>query len=225
MKIQDKLKDTYSQTINFLTLILIPLTFFIVVNSHEIVKLLFFRGAFNLNDVSITSKVFQSYIIGLLFLSIREILIRFFFAMNDSKTPLILSFFSVVINIILNIYFYKTYGVFGIALATSLSLVIMAPVYILLIQKKLNFLNFKYIFISIIKIIFSTCVVGFLILIIKNYLIQSINFNNITIFLYLSISFIIYYILYLYFLKILRNKIAIKTLNMMKKFLKIKENI
>ena len=98
-----------------------------------------------------------------------KILSNFFFARNDTKTPFYISSFVVVLNIIISITFFNKIGFIIIPIATSISTWIGVLVYILLLNLK-NYLLLKdYLIKSIFKIIFSTVLMSFLLILALNH--------------------------------------------------------
>ncbi|MCL1946440.1 MAG: murein biosynthesis integral membrane protein MurJ [Chitinivibrionia bacterium] len=87
--------------------------------SSEIISFLFQRNAFDEKSVILTSKALIGYLPGIFFLSAVIILQRLFYAVKNTKIPLIIS----TISLILSIPFYKIFsdlwGISGISAATS----------------------------------------------------------------------------------------------------------
>ena len=87
--------------------------------SKEIIAVLFERQAFDANSTILTSQALLGYLPGMFFLSAVIILQRLFYAVKNTKTPLIIS----TVSLILSIPFYKIlsdlWGVAGISAATS----------------------------------------------------------------------------------------------------------
>ena len=61
-----------------------------------------------------------------------------FYAVKDTKTPMLNSFIGIALNIILNLIFVKQMGVSGLTLATSISAAITAALMLASINKKLK---------------------------------------------------------------------------------------
>ncbi len=117
----ESFKRIIDDAIQFISLLIIPASLFIIVFSRLIVDIVFGRGEFGLEDIVITSSALTFYSIGMIFIGFREIFSKSFFALEDTKIPLINSAYSVVLNVGLSIYFSKLLGIGGIALATSIT--------------------------------------------------------------------------------------------------------
>jgi len=120
----DKLKELLINVISALEFFIIPLSCFCILFSKEMVTVAFQRGAFDASAVSLTSGVFTGYCIGMLFLGISTIVTNVFYGYGDTKTTLYITIIGIAINVALDLLLVNLLGVFGLALATSLSAVI-----------------------------------------------------------------------------------------------------
>ncbi|MDY4976343.1 MAG: murein biosynthesis integral membrane protein MurJ [Clostridia bacterium] len=118
-----KLMVTALKTIAFLIL---PIMTGFMILARPITSLIYERGAFGSEDVSMTSTALMFYSVGMLTLAFCELLNKSFFAMHDSKTPMKTSIIGMVCNIILSVVLSRLMGFGGLALATALASVINA---------------------------------------------------------------------------------------------------
>lgn len=126
------------QSIIVLCLILVPISFITVISSEDIVKIVFGRGSFDKNAVSLTSIALACYAPRFVLFGIREVLTRGFFAIQDTKSPMFNSAIGVVCNIILSIVLVRFYGIAGIALGTTISSFIIAVLLLITATKKIE---------------------------------------------------------------------------------------
>lgn len=115
------LKATLSEAIGMMSLMVVPATVGAVVFAEPIVRLLFERGAFTQDAVVMTSSALKFYSVGMVAFGMREILSRAFYAMQDTRTPMVNGTIAVAINIVLNIILSQFLGLAGLALATSVA--------------------------------------------------------------------------------------------------------
>jgi len=101
--------------------IIIPCSILFIALSQPIVKFLFQRGAFTIQDTVRTSLTVSLYSLGLFAHAANYFLNKAFYSFKNTKTPLIISSIIVGINIIASILLSRILGVAGIALATSIS--------------------------------------------------------------------------------------------------------
>ena len=118
------------------TLFIVPLMAGVFVFKKELIEVAFARGAFNVEAVSLTQSILGWYTIGMLFMSFRSTLTNVFYSLKDTKTPAVNATIGVVINIVLNLTLPFVMGVQGLALATSLSAVVITSRLLVLLTKK-----------------------------------------------------------------------------------------
>lgn len=87
----------------------------------EIVEVVFGRGAFTRLDVLNTSAVFGFYALGIIFISLREILNRAFFAYQKTFAPLLIGIIATLVNISVSYLLSNFMGIKGIALGMAIS--------------------------------------------------------------------------------------------------------
>lgn len=118
--------------------LVIPSTFFIYFLARPIVRLFFERGAFDARATNLTAFVLQMYVFGLFGHAISPILSRVFYSFKNTVTPVIVGIICVALNVILNIVLSKIMGAAGIALATSIVMILNFVLYSLYLKKYLN---------------------------------------------------------------------------------------
>lgn len=146
-----KLKDTLSMSINVVILIIVPVSIGAFVMSEPIVKLLFERGEFTSQDTIVTAQVLSCYAIGMLASGTRDILVRVYYSLQDTKTPMKNSLLCVGFNIGFNLIFIKYLKAPGIALATSIASILAVLFLTYNLRKKIGQLNGKQMLITLIK--------------------------------------------------------------------------
>jgi putative peptidoglycan lipid II flippase len=83
-------KNELSKSIRFVNFLILPISFYFFMYAQPIVSLLFERGAFTSQDALITSQALQAYCFGLWAVSTHSLLTRVFLAKKDTKTPAII---------------------------------------------------------------------------------------------------------------------------------------
>ncbi|MGO1469957.1 MAG: murein biosynthesis integral membrane protein MurJ [Tissierella sp.] len=169
------LEASIIEAINSISILVIPTTIGAMVFSGPIVKLLFGRGAFDPSALDMTSTALFFYAIGMLGAGLRQVLSRGFYALKDSKTPMINGVIAVSINIILNIILSRFLGIGGLALATSISGILGSTLLILSLRKRLNGFSFRKIFYSWIKLIAASLAMGLVAKLAFNFLLGAVG--------------------------------------------------
>ena len=119
-------KKTLLQSLSGLTLILFPISSITLLAADDVVNIVYARGSFDQTAVTYTSIVLACYAPQVLFVGIREVLTRGFFALQDTKTPSINSAVGVGCNIVFSLFFVRWLGLRGIALGTTISSLVSA---------------------------------------------------------------------------------------------------
>jgi len=122
---------------NILTII-IPISLLLIVFSRGVVSLLFGYGNFLESDQIITANLLAIFAIFLPIQALILFLIRIFFSLADSKTPLISLLISLAFSIPLVWFLSKAIGVYGIALGVGIGALINFIALISYLQKKIN---------------------------------------------------------------------------------------
>lgn len=194
------LKKSVSEAINIISLLVIPATVGAMVFAEPIVKLLFGRGAFDPQAISMTSDALFYYSIGMISFGLREVLSSAFYSLQDTKTPMINGAIAMGMNIILNIILSKFLGIGGLALATSISAIFCTGLLFISLRKKIGAFGMKEITISFIKILVVSLGMGM----VAN-LVYGMLLNNISVNLSLIVSICIgavFYFAIIFFMKI-----------------------
>lgn len=156
----DGLKKSVSEAISGINLLVIPATVGSMIFAEPIVKLLFDRGEFDVQAITMTSGALFFYSLGMIGFGLREVLSRAFYSLQDTKTPAINAAIAVLLNIILNIILSKFMGIGGLALATSISAIFGTILLFVSLRKKIGAFGIKNLSISFLKIIGASLLMG-----------------------------------------------------------------
>ncbi|MCM0607138.1 MAG: murein biosynthesis integral membrane protein MurJ [Xanthomonadaceae bacterium] len=86
-----------------------------------IIQLIFEHGKFTHEDTLSTAHALAAYAVGLAAYSSVKVFVPLFYALDNTRIPVISSVLSVVLNLILNLVFLKWIGFLGLPLSTSLT--------------------------------------------------------------------------------------------------------
>lgn len=95
------LKKLFTESITLMVIIFLPLSLFYILQSHQIVELIFKRGAFDEQSVDLTTLPLFVFSFGLLAFAIESILVIYYFSNADTKTPIIVGIVCVILNILM----------------------------------------------------------------------------------------------------------------------------
>ena len=199
-------EKSISKAIKFGILFSIPAFFGLLIFSENIISFLFFRGAFEYKDVQATSSALIALCCGLPAFIMIKILVIPFFANEDTKTPIKISLFCMLINLILNLILIREFLHVGLAISTSVSAWINFILLFYILNKNLNYSFDISIFKVFLKVSLASLTMSYIVL--KTYEFMINNFEMYTLYntnfiLILCIIFgIIIYSVLMYFLGI-----------------------
>ena len=112
--------------ITHMMVVLLPISVLTVMNSKDIVSIVFGRGRFDENAIHACSVALIGY--GFIFVPyiVRELLSRIQYGYGETKRPMINSSIAIAFNIVGSILLSHWFGVFGVTLATSISVAVCA---------------------------------------------------------------------------------------------------
>ena len=182
----------------------LPATIALLIGSEEIISALFGYGSFKEDSVVNSAKALYYFSFGLPAFALIKVFSTFFFANNNTKTPFYISLISVILNIVISLYYFKSIGFIIIPIATSVSSWFNSIVLFIFLKKDDLFKFNKFFFISLFKIIFASIIMGiffyYLILVFENQLVYNYNLKSVYLILSVLLS-IVLYLLISYFIK------------------------
>jgi putative peptidoglycan lipid II flippase len=134
----DRLRNTILRTFKAITYLAIPSALGMMVLAEPICRLLLNHGNFDTSSLQFFWQPLVFFAIGLLGLSLVEILTRSFYALHDSRTPVEVSILQFMFVIGLSIIFLSPLGANGLALATSIGSMGEALVLLLLLAPRIG---------------------------------------------------------------------------------------
>jgi putative peptidoglycan lipid II flippase len=112
---------TLSSSVRGLTLLFLPVTLGLMALREPFVRLLFERGAFTAASTELTAGPLLFYALALLPFALEVIVVQFFFARQDTLTPVVTDIAAFVLNVALIPPLMAALGLGGIALAVALA--------------------------------------------------------------------------------------------------------
>ena len=174
----------------------LPAAVALLIASEEITSSLFGYGSFDYLSVKKSSKALFYFALGLPAFSFIKIFSSFLFARHDTKTPFYFSLFSVIVNIIISVYYFNIIGFIIIPIATTISSWLNSILLLFFLSKKRYFsLNLNLVK-PIFKIIVSTIITSLIFYNLINFFGDSLNYESefklLTIIMLVIATFIVY---------------------------------
>ena len=175
----------------------LPASVALIIGSEEIISALFGYGSFDEEAVNNSAKALFFFSLGLPAFGFIKVFSTFFFANHDTKTPFYISFVSVILNIFISVYYFKSIGFIIIPIATTISSWFNAILLFIYLRNRNLFEFNETFFIKFLKILFTSVMMGiffhYLIFIFKDKLLYDYYLKS----LYLIISVLLGLFFYL----------------------------
>ena len=196
-KKKDKILLIQNKALELCLFLSLPASVALLIGSEYIISALFGYGLFTETAVQNSAKALYFFALGLPAFSLIKVFSSFFFANHDTKTPFYISFLSVILNIIISIYYFKEIGFIIIPIATSISSWFNG-ILLFIFLKKNNLFQFNDIFIfRSVKIIFASLLMGIFFNYLLIYFQNQLSFNQSIKSFYLILSVILGLLFYL----------------------------
>ena len=171
-KNMEGIKTYFNKGVGVLFFAAIPIIIGILTVGTEAVRLIFERGEFDSSATLMVTEALWFLSLSIIPYVFRDSITRVYYSFNDSKTPFIVAFSSIILKYFLNVLFikYLNMGIGGITLSTSLVTLFNAVVLGCFIGRKIK-LDYKNLFINL----FKMCVSGVITFILCQFAIILIN--------------------------------------------------
>lgn len=197
-------KQVFRYGFNTIVLITVPATIGMVALSEPIVRIAFQRGAFDERATYMTVGAMIFYSLGLVGTSLKLLMNRVYYSLQDTKTPMINGFITIAINIVLNLILIQFWDHRGLAFATSISSTLATGLLIYNLGKKIGDLGIINLIKCGLKALSSSLIMGVIIYFGYNRLEPFVYGNTILEFVTLLIMVIVGIIIYLCLISFLK---------------------
>jgi putative peptidoglycan lipid II flippase len=140
----DDLRASLVASLRGVILLALPAAFGLILLRTQIITLLYQRGEFDAHSTQLVAWALLWYAAGLIFHSILEVLARSYYAMHDTKTPVLVGAIAMGLNVGLSFAFvalFKWIGWMphgGLALANSLATALETTTLLVIMRKRLK---------------------------------------------------------------------------------------
>ena len=197
LKKKEKILLIQNKALELSLFISIPATIALIIGSEQIISSLFGYGSFSEVSVINSSLALYYFALGLPAFALIKVFSSFFFANHDTKIPFYISLTSVILNIIISIYYFSEIGFIIIPIATTISSWFNAVMLFIFLKYRKLFNFSKIFFIKLTKIIIGSILMGLLFDFLLNFFQNELSFNKNTKALYLILSVVLGLLFYL----------------------------
>lgn len=166
----DKYCNYLNKTIRTITFVLIPISVVMILLRAQLVRLILGSGYFVWSDTKTTAITLGFFAISLLPQGLLPLFARAFYAVKDTKTPMIIGIISAIIGIISAYLLVPKYQVGGLALAFGVSSYFNALLLYIWLTKMPCYSPDKQFFPSIMKILLISLIMAFVMQFLKHFI-------------------------------------------------------
>lgn len=215
----EEFKITFLTTLHQILFLALPATAILIVIRIPVVRLVFGASQFDWSATVLTGLTLAYLSIGLAAQAVSLLLVRGFYALKDIRTPVIVSFIVVSLNIILSVYFIKVLrlDVWSIGLANSIAAIVSAIFLFWGLHFKVGRFQLGAVFGPFFKMVMATLIMG-VALYVPIKLLDQVIFDTtrtVNLLILTSLSFIFalsVYIILVWFLKVRELKTYLELL-------------
>ena len=154
-------RRTVADGLSLMLMLNVPATVGLMVLATPIVRVIFERGAFTAADTAATAAALQFYAIGLVGYSIVRIASPVFYALGQSRTPVMVSVATVLLNVLLNVALVRVMGYRGLALGTSTAALVNAGLLMFFLHRRLEGIDGGRVAGAMVRIVVASALMGF----------------------------------------------------------------
>jgi putative peptidoglycan lipid II flippase len=144
-----EMRKALSQTIRSVLFLALPASLGLIFLRRPVVALLFERGQFDAHSTSLVAWAVMWYSAGLIGHSLLEVLVRGYYAMKDTRTPVLIGAGAMALNILLSLILSKVFSSIGwaphggLALANSLATALETAILFILLNRRLGGMDMR----------------------------------------------------------------------------------
>jgi putative peptidoglycan lipid II flippase len=162
----EEMRSTLSATLRAILYLAIPAAVGLVLLRQPLVQLVFQRGAFTETSTLMVAWALALFALGLPAHSVVEIVVRVFYALHDTKTPVMVGVAAMGLNLVLSLAFIAVFEAAGwmphggLALSNSLATMVEMAVLLGLIRRRLHGLEGRRVVGSLLRIGLASAAMG-----------------------------------------------------------------
>lgn len=159
-KEMDEFKNTTSLGIRATFLAIIPASVGLIALGYPLVRVMFEHGMVTHTGAMKTSEILAFYALGIFAQAATLVVIRSFYALQDTWTPLTFGVITIALNYFLNITLVKPFGASGLALAYSITGLFDFISLTFLLRRKIGPIRLTKIVTTFVKVVVASLVMG-----------------------------------------------------------------
>jgi len=163
----DSLKEAYATSLTMAFCLTVPATVGLLFLAEPIIRVIFEHGAFTSDDTSMTAQALIYYSLGLFAYAAVKITVPVFYALHDTRYPVMGSFLAVAANIVIILLTIDAFQHRAIALSTSCAMTINFLFLFVILYRKIAGYPLAAIAAGLVKILLASGIMGGFLLVAK----------------------------------------------------------
>jgi putative peptidoglycan lipid II flippase len=158
----EEFRATLSRSLGMVFLLCVPSAVGLAVLGRSIVSAVYEHGKFNSFHTEQTARALAWYAVGLIGYSAIKVITPAFYALQDSRTPMVISFFSIVVNfaVALTTVTFLGWGHAGLAMSTSTVATVSAVALFVIMRNRIGGIYGRNLWASFVKISTASALMG-----------------------------------------------------------------
>lgn len=157
---QDGFASLLDRTMRPLLFLSIPASVGLVMIGRAVITVIYEGGQFTAESTDIVAGAFRWFALGLVGYGLTEIITRVFYAMKDTRTPVITTILTIILNIILARLLMDSLGVEGLAIALSITTAAEAIIMMLFLKQRTGKVFSAGFFSWLVRVSFAATIMG-----------------------------------------------------------------
>ena len=156
----DRLSETVQTTLRMILFFSIPASIGLAILAEPIVRLFLQRGAFDEASTNLVVQALVFYALAAWAHAAIEIVSRGFYALSDTRTPVLFALIAMLLNVALCAAFVDPFGIRGLAAATSLAAIVELSLLMWLLDQRMDGFEIRVLTSSIVRTLGATLVMA-----------------------------------------------------------------
>jgi putative peptidoglycan lipid II flippase len=137
-----QLSHHVARVFRLVVFLFLPISILVVINALPLTRVLYERGHFAAADSLVTARVLAFYSIGILPNALALVLLRVFFAVHDTVSPLVIEVVDLIIYVIAASLLAARFGIQGLAIARAGTFILVAILLTIVLSARKHLLRF-----------------------------------------------------------------------------------
>jgi putative peptidoglycan lipid II flippase len=156
----DALRATLRRGLRMVLFLTVPSTVGLALLGVPIIRLIYEHGAFTSAATSETARALTGYAVGLVAYAAIKVVAPAFYALGQTRIPLIASVSAVAANLVWNLATFRTLGHVGLALGTSIAAIVNLVILLIAFQRQIGGLITRDLLTALLRILLAAAVMA-----------------------------------------------------------------